>query len=189
MAAVSSACPICTRDMTDDPPICPDCMCTRPQAGWPAPATPKAQAADPDPPPPAPESLAPRGRVRCPNPACQAQVAADAGSCVYCGATLGARVSGWSLDIGGRRVAVTSDGAVLIGRVDESPFASTLASRENVSRRHCEVRVRGRLQVRDLDSTNGTFLNGRRVGGEWEDVPQGSTLRLASNVAVRVEPA
>jgi hypothetical protein len=49
-----------------------------------------------------------------------------------------------------------------------------------VSRRHCEALWDGcRVRVRDLGSTNGTFLNGRRSrGGVPVSGPEGVLLRL-----------
>jgi CheY-like chemotaxis protein len=53
------------------------------------------------------------------------------------------------------------DGWITIGRADDNVFQIL---EESISSRHCEVRVRGNeLMVRDLISTNGTFINGRRV--------------------------
>jgi pSer/pThr/pTyr-binding forkhead associated (FHA) protein len=52
-------------------------------------------------------------------------------------------------------------GAVMIGRHPECDVK--LASRR-VSRRHCLIAThRGDVVVRDLGSTNGTWINGRRV--------------------------
>ena len=45
-----------------------------------------------------------------------------------------------------------------------------------VSRRHCEAHWDGcRVRVRDLGSTNGTFLNGRRSGGVPVSGPEGKS--------------
>jgi adenylate cyclase len=52
-------------------------------------------------------------------------------------------------------------GPVVIGRC---PNAGAPLTDPEVSRRHCEVsRLDGALVVRDLGSTNGTFVNGSRV--------------------------
>jgi len=49
-----------------------------------------------------------------------------------------------------------------------------------VSGRHLEVRPEGSgLAVRDLGSTNGTFVDGERISG-WTPVPHGSTLHVGS---------
>lgn len=52
-----------------------------------------------------------------------------------------------------------------------------------VSRRHCAIEVHdGAYRVRDLDSTNGTFLEGVRVSDA--EVPSGGRLRLGSSELV-----
>jgi hypothetical protein len=63
--------------------------------------------------------------------------------------------------MGGKRLIVGSDGAVL-GR---SRQADVMVDDANVSRQHAEVRPHGgSWTLTDLGSTNGTRLNGRRVG-------------------------
>lgn len=47
-----------------------------------------------------------------------------------------------------------------------------------ISKRHCAILVRdGKACVRDFNSTNGTFLNGRRIDGQCE-IHHGDLLRL-----------
>jgi pSer/pThr/pTyr-binding forkhead associated (FHA) protein len=47
----------------------------------------------------------------------------------------------------------------------------------SVSRLHCEIsQINGRLLVLDLESSHGTFINGRRV--RFAHVVPGDTLRL-----------
>lgn len=63
---------------------------------------------------------------------------------------------------------------VTIGRADGNTF-QILAN--SVSGRHCEVRLRGEeLVVRDLQSTNGTFVDGKKISEG--SVKPGQTLRL-----------
>ena len=66
-------------------------------------------------------------------------------------------------------------GVRTIGRAVGADFIVDAAL---VSRVHCRVTAMddGGLEVRDLDSTNGTFVNGRRVG----------TARLAPGDRVQV---
>lgn len=63
---------------------------------------------------------------------------------------------------------------VTIGRAEGNAFQIVAPS---ISGRHCEVRLRGNeLQVRDLRSTNGTFIAGQRI--TEGALQSGQTLRL-----------
>ena len=66
------------------------------------------------------------------------------------------------LSAGEKRLALSNDGeAVSVGRHNDNAF--TLES-ELVSRRHAEVRsLNGSLQVKDLGSTNGTYIGKTRL--------------------------
>ena len=56
----------------------------------------------------------------------------------------------------------TIDGPVL--QIGRAPGCDIVLDDRNVSRRHAEIRRRGPVVVLvDLDSTNGTIVNGRRV--------------------------
>ena len=62
-----------------------------------------------------------------------------------------------------------------IGRVDDNTFPIAESS---VSSHHCEILLRGNdVIVNDLNSTNGTFINGDKVTGEAVLKP-GQILRL-----------
>lgn len=69
-----------------------------------------------------------------------------------------------------------------IGRVDDNTFPIAEAS---VSSHHCEVLLRGTdVVVHDLNSTNGTFINGEKI---TESVLKpGQTLRLGQ-IELRLE--
>ena len=69
------------------------------------------------------------------------------------------------------------DAAVVIGRQQ----SCDLSLREgNVSRRHAEIRFNGlEFAVRDLGSTNGTFVNGEQVVGERALAP-GDRIEISS---------
>jgi len=69
-----------------------------------------------------------------------------------------------------------------IGRVDDNTFPISEAS---VSSHHCEVLLRGaEVLVRDLNSTNGTYINGEKI---TESVLKpGQTLRLGQ-IELRLE--
>jgi hypothetical protein len=69
-----------------------------------------------------------------------------------------------------------------IGRVEDNLFQ---IAEPSVSSHHCEVLLRGNdVVIKDLDSTNGTFINGEKIA---ERVLQpGQTLRLG-NVELRLD--
>lgn len=76
-----------------------------------------------------------------------------------------------------------TDGVTSIGRHDDCVIR---IKSSQVSRRHCEIfEVTGKLTVRDLGSSNGTFVNGKRVSGQQvlkpgDEVTVGAvTLRVA----------
>lgn len=57
----------------------------------------------------------------------------------------------------------------VIGRGNEATLKLPLAL---VSRRHCEIREQdGRLYIRDLGSTNGTYVNNYKIGAEQPLMP------------------
>jgi predicted component of type VI protein secretion system len=74
---------------------------------------------------------------------------------------------------------------ILIGRAEEAKFR---IRRDSVSRRHCEVFIKeGGVYVRDLGSTNGTFLDGEQVTAAVASfVPPAGEIRIGG-VAFRVE--
>ena len=70
-----------------------------------------------------------------------------------------------------------------IGRLDDNSFPVPEGS---VSGHHCEVLLRGTdVVIKDLSSTNGTFINGQQVSGESVLKP-GQILRLGQ-VEMRLE--
>jgi len=80
-----------------------------------------------------------------------------------------------SLDVEGRSHQVSSP-VTVIGRGTE---ADVVVDDAGVSRRHAEVHIDGdRVRVIDLGSTNGTFVDGERVG------PQGAPLADGSRITV-----
>lgn len=79
----------------------------------------------------------------------------------FAGRSLGAEAGARVFLRQGRRVQEFSVPRVLIGRADEADYR---VDDPNVSRRHAVLFWdRGRLYLRDLGSTNGTYLNGRQV--------------------------
>ena len=72
-----------------------------------------------------------------------------------------------------------------IGRVDDNTFPIAEAS---VSSHHCEILLRGgQVIVHDLNSTNGTFINGHQITGE-APLKAGQILRLGQ-IEMRLEDA
>lgn len=70
-----------------------------------------------------------------------------------------------------------------IGRVDDNTFPIAESS---VSSHHCEILLRGaEVVVNDLNSTNGTFINGDKITGEAILKP-GQILRLGQ-IELRLE--
>ncbi|MGB7769679.1 MAG: DUF4388 domain-containing protein [Verrucomicrobiia bacterium] len=69
-----------------------------------------------------------------------------------------------------------SGGWVTIGRADGNTFQIVEST---ISARHCEVRLEGNeLVVRDLLSTNGTFIQNQKISGAM--LKPGQTLRLGN---------
>jgi pSer/pThr/pTyr-binding forkhead associated (FHA) protein len=70
-----------------------------------------------------------------------------------------------------------------IGRVDDNTFPIAEAS---ISSHHCEVFLRGsEVVIKDLNSTNGTFINGDKITGEAV-LKSGQILRLGQ-IELRLE--
>lgn len=71
----------------------------------------------------------------------------------------------------GREVSLSADREILVGRLDaahgiypELDMTADGGLEQGVSRRHARIYTReGTCFVEDLDSTNGTFLNGERI--------------------------
>jgi predicted component of type VI protein secretion system len=85
----------------------------------------------------------------------------------------------------GRSAATTlklMDNVTSLGRHDDCVIRIKSAQ---VSRRHCELfEVGGQLMIRDLGSSNGTFVNGRRISGE-QPLKHGDELTVGA-VTLRV---
>jgi pSer/pThr/pTyr-binding forkhead associated (FHA) protein len=72
-----------------------------------------------------------------------------------------------------------------VGRVDDNTFALPHAS---VSSHHCEILLRGNdVVIKDLNSTNGTFINNQQITTEGVLKP-GQILRLGQ-IELRLETA
>ena len=77
---------------------------------------------------------------------------------------------------GGAHKTFSLRGAVtVLGRRHDCDLRIPLPS---VSRRHCEIQQNGEvLKIRDLESTGGTFVNGKRVNGD-SPVKAGDAIRI-----------
>ncbi|MGC8666514.1 MAG: FHA domain-containing protein [Chthonomonadales bacterium] len=86
---------------------------------------------------------------------------------------------------GGRRFRVRP-GANMVGR----EMGEILLMDSTVSRRHAQITLsQGEVTVTDLNSTNGTFVDGRRIPpGEATGVALGAALRFGNVVLTLVEP-
>ena len=85
---------------------------------------------------------------------------------------------------GGRRVEC--DRELVIGRGD----ADVVVSDDQMSRRHAAVRpVAGGIEVEDLGSLNGTFVNGEQISGKVT-LTENATVRIGvTEFALEVPPA
>ena len=79
-------------------------------------------------------------------------------------------------------------GEFTIGR-DESNTIILADERRLISRRHAMVEINGAVHLKDLDSQNGTFLNGNRIEpGRNYDLKHGDTFRIGDyGIEVRIE--
>ena len=78
----------------------------------------------------------------------------------------------------GRRVRVTTE-PLIIGR---SPKCAVQIDQESVSRNHCEIRLEGGdFLVRDLGSTNGTYVNDNLVDGDGR-LRHGDQLKVGRTI-------
>ncbi len=83
--------------------------------------------------------------------------------------------------LSGRSLELTVD-KTTIGRVEDNTFQIAEAS---VSSHHCEILLRGSdVVIKDLNSTNGTFINGEKISETV--LKPGQTLRLGQ-VELRLE--
>src|SRR3974377_521887 len=87
-----------------------------------------------------------------------------------------------SVGMTGRTQELKAD-KTTIGRVEDNTFQ---IAEPSVSSHHCEVLLRGNdVIVRDLNSTNGTFINGEKV--TESPLKPGQILRLGQ-IEMRLEP-
>jgi hypothetical protein len=86
-----------------------------------------------------------------------------------------------SVGMTGRTQELKAD-KTTIGRVEDNDFQ---IAEPSVSSHHCEILLRGKdVVVRDLNSTNGTFINGEKVAESA--IKPGQILRLGQ-IEMRLE--
>jgi FHA domain-containing protein/double zinc ribbon protein len=94
------------------------------------------------------------------------------------------------LRIGSADVTVPRGQSLPLGRdAHRSPAAGPLAPYDNVSRLHATIGMDadGRAWIRDERSTNGTYVDGRKLSpGETTPLTAASALRLAADVPIEV---
>jgi pSer/pThr/pTyr-binding forkhead associated (FHA) protein len=73
-----------------------------------------------------------------------------------------------------------------IKTVGRAPRADFIVDASLVSRLHCRLTVRadGGLEIKDLDSTNGTYVNGRKI--DRADLKDGDEIGIG-RVKMKVE--
>jgi transcriptional regulator with GAF, ATPase, and Fis domain len=72
-------------------------------------------------------------------------------------------------------------------RVGKAPENDLVLSDESISRQHCEIsRVPGGVRIRDLGSTNGTFVEHARITDAT--TPVGSVVRVGNSVELALRP-
>jgi transcriptional regulator with GAF, ATPase, and Fis domain len=83
-----------------------------------------------------------------------------------------------------RGASVALRGKVRVGKAPENDL---VLSDESVSRQHCEIsRVPGGVRIRDLGSTNGTFVEHARITDAT--TPVGSVVRVGNTVELALRP-
>jgi hypothetical protein len=170
-------------------PYCPACFLT--------PVTRPESMASPTEPWEGPAPAEPRKgspSAGCSDPDCAHRGRPPATGCRHCGlrttAESAAGGSATALDFGWGPVSVDAGRPLLVGR-ENSPIADRLGRYSNISRRHAEISSDGTsLTVVDLDSMNGTFLNGERLApGVATPARAGDRLRFAAELEARVTGA
>ena len=68
----------------------------------------------------------------------------------------------------------------IIGR---SPECDIVLEHSTISRKHCEIKQSTENReylIRDLGSSNGTYVNGKRIGIEWVGIIPGAKIELGN---------
>lgn len=84
----------------------------------------------------------------------------------------------WLISSQGRRIAIPASGSLRIGR---EPDNSVALDDNTVSRYHAVIEPTGQgFRVRDFGSSNGTFVNSRRVGDSGVLIANGDSVRFGA---------
>ena len=80
------------------------------------------------------------------------------------------------------KIPLPNDGSVL--RLGRSPENNIVCHDHAASRRHAEIRPeRGKLEIRDLGSTNGTLIDGHRISAKaWYRLRPGQKIQIGEYV-------
>jgi pSer/pThr/pTyr-binding forkhead associated (FHA) protein len=66
----------------------------------------------------------------------------------------------------GHKYLVKADVPILIGRSPEADI--NISYDDYCSRKHASIRIlNNKFVIEDLNSTNGTYVNGKKIEGEW----------------------
>jgi FHA domain len=174
-----TACKTCGTEVVIGVLVCPDCG-----------ANPAVEPREVAPAAPAIGARAGAERAsrlfRCTSLGCSGEVSREGEECPFCGEP----VFGDSprLNVLGSLLPLLCGEALVLGRA-HGDAADLLAKHANVSQRHAEVDVRdGEVWVTDLHSTNGTYIDGRRLEPfEPTHLQPGVELRLAADVSLHLE--
>jgi ABC-type multidrug transport system ATPase subunit/pSer/pThr/pTyr-binding forkhead associated (FHA) protein/ABC-type multidrug transport system permease subunit len=87
---------------------------------------------------------------------------------------------GWELEIGGSRIGL-GERAIVLGR---DPDCDIPVQDPRVSWRHIKIELReGGPQVTDLGSSNGTYLDGNKIGARIETISREAIIQIGSTRA------
>lgn len=174
-------CGACGTEVTADAVYCP--ACARPIATTAVNDVPEAGARSVG---PAAAEKVPR---LCSTSGCGQPLGESDAVCGYCGEPVaGAQQAVGTLAFPWGSHSLEDGESVELGRA-RPPFATSLAGYPNVGRAHARVaRADGGLLVTDLGSTNGTYIDGRRLPPHVPtELRVGQVLRLAASLEIEIQ--
>jgi hypothetical protein len=148
----------------------------------------------PPPPPPPREPGPPPEALTCPDPLCGRSLPRGTVRCPYCGTAVDSPSSApvRLLMPDGTARELAPEAPVLLGRLSsDEVVARHLTGFDGVSRQHAELIAHsdGSLTVRDLGSSNGTYVDDALVSGVLTVCPGQHTIRLGQRCTLRLEGA